>query len=213
MRFADDREAGRQRGKTFVRELAKSRETKISFAEQLGVAERLHAGSSDPFIQGWIEVVGDARRRAEERTAPARRETAIRSRIAGALATSGLLLSIYLLYQSRLPAIERRPIPLPQLDVFGAAHAACKEYVLATVGTPATAEFAGRLAQVTTTTTLRRVSAGWQSTVSSHVDAENRFSAKVRMRFRCSITWTGTRWELDDLNVVPWRGQLEAEHF
>jgi hypothetical protein len=176
-------------------------------AEQLTVAERLHGPDrDDAFISGFLEVIGEARRLQETLEAPARRHAARKSRLTTAGVIGILSFTMYVFYLSWLPPDEQRPFPVPQADLFGAAHSACKQFVSGSLEAPATADFAGRFSRATSVSrpTRMRPEGGWRYEVASHVDAQNRFGATVRTRFRCRVTWDGERWEVDDLQTSPW---------
>lgn len=122
----DLREQGREKARAYVRALATDPPKGLSMAEHLATTERLHSGeNNDPFIGGFLEVIGEARQLHEALEAPAKRREAIEFRITTAWVSALLCLGLYLLYRDWLPTVEQRPFPLPQADLFGAAHSAC----------------------------------------------------------------------------------------
>jgi hypothetical protein len=92
------------------------------------------------------------------------------------------------------------------------AYSACESYMLAELDTPATAHFAGRFANATIVTPVLvptpspSPSSSPDYQIASFVDAQNRFGANVRTRFRCVVTWDekAWHWSLVELRTALW---------
>jgi hypothetical protein len=79
------------------------------------------------------------------------------------------------------------------------AYVMCKQFLKDRLKAPSTADFPFESYEDVTTSM-----GGGQYRVSSYVDSENSFGAKIRTRYSCEVEWTGgDNWRLLDLSTIP----------